>query len=195
MSGRGRQLGRTLLTLLLLCGVGGISVGCQHTVGRNVAGIGNFALVDDDLYRGAQPTREGIESLKRQGVKTVINLRDDADPAERQWVESAGMRYVQIPSNASRVEPAKVREFLDEVKASPRSIFVHCLQGRDRTGLDVAVYRMVEQTWPREAALKELYAHGYNWPFFPGIARYIRTFDPEVFGADPDKSKGTHVGG
>jgi uncharacterized protein (TIGR01244 family) len=157
-----------------------IVTGC-HTVGTRVNGIDNFDTVNASLYRGAQPSREGIEELKRRGVRTVVNLRDDANPDERQWADQAGMRYVVIPMSPMKVEPAKVAAFLDEMKQSPQPVFVHCRQGRDRTGLEVAVYRIVEDDWSREAALKELYAHGYHWAVFPGIARYVKTFDPKQY--------------
>lgn len=159
-----------LLGLLLM-------VGCS-SVGTKVPGIANFAKVDDGLYRGAQPTREGYRTLAHRGVKTVIDLRDDALPDSRSTVETAGMRYVRIGTNAARVEPAKVRAFLQEVAAAPKPIYVHCMRGRDRTGLEVAVYRIVEQGWKREDAINELYAHGHLWALFPGIVRYVETFDP-----------------
>ena len=172
---------RLTFTLLLLTAAGGSGAGCA-TVGKPITGVENFAVVvDDELYRGGQPSYEGITSLKEHGVRTVIDLRDDRNPAERMWVEEAGMAYVNIGTNAGRVEPAKIATFLKEVDEAQKPIFVHCYHGRDRTGLEVAVYRMVEQGWSREAALNELYAHGYHWAWFPGIARYVRTFDPEQF--------------
>jgi uncharacterized protein (TIGR01244 family) len=167
---------RRLMPLLVLV----VLTGC-HTVGRNIDGIDNFDRVDDGLYRGAQPSERGIAELKNRGVQTVIDLRDDRNPNEQKWVENAGMRYINIPSNASRVEPAKVAQFLDAMNDSPGPVFVHCKQGRDRTGLAVGAYRMVDQDWTREATLKDLYDHGYHWALFPGIARYLKTFDPAQF--------------
>jgi uncharacterized protein (TIGR01244 family) len=157
-----------------------IAAGCQ-SVGKPITGVANFAMVDDGLYRGGQPSFDGVQQLKAKGVRTVIDLRDDRNPSEKMWVEEAGIAYVNIPSNASRVDPEKIATFLKEVDEAQKPIFVHCYHGRDRTGLEVAVYRMVEQGWPREAALKELYAHGYHWAVFPGIARYVKTFDPGEF--------------
>jgi tyrosine-protein phosphatase SIW14 len=172
---------RATLTLLMLLMTGAAATGCQ-TVGKPITGIENFAtVVDDELYRGGQPSYEGITSLKEHGVRTVIDLRDDRNPAERMWVEEAGLAYVNIGTNANRVDPAKIAKFLKEIDEAQKPIFVHCYHGRDRTGLEVAVYRIVEQGWPREAALNELYAHGYHWAMFPGIARYLRTFDAEQF--------------
>lgn len=164
------------LAFLLLMLAGGCS-----TVGTRVTGVDNFALVEDGLYRGAQPSQLGVAQLKETGVRTVIDLRDDRNPAERAWVEAAGMTYVNIPTNAAVVEPGKIAAFLDAVKDARRPVFVHCRRGRDRTGLEIAVYRIVEQEWSREAALKELYAHGHQWLAFPGIARYVKSFDAEQY--------------
>ena len=38
-------------------------------------GLPNLHKVSDDLYRGAQPTAEGIKQLQALGIKTIINLR------------------------------------------------------------------------------------------------------------------------
>ena len=167
------------IRILLVATLLAIGAGCQ-TTGTRVAGIDNFAVVDDGprgIYRGAQPSPAGIETLKTRGVKTVIDLRDDARSDARKNVESAGLAYIHIPTNASVTEPAKIRTFLDAMATCQRPVFIHCMQGCDRTGLEVAIYRMAVQNWSREDALRELYAHGYHWALFPGIARYVKTFD------------------
>jgi hypothetical protein len=49
--------------------------------------------------------------------------------------------------------------------------------------LEIAVYRIVMEHWSREDAIGELYAHGYHWGLFPGIAQYVKTFDPSKYRA------------
>ena len=40
-------------------------------------GLSNFYQVTTNLYRGAQPTAQGMAELKAMGVKTVLNpIRD-----------------------------------------------------------------------------------------------------------------------
>src|SRR3712207_3969440 len=39
--------------------------------------IKNFGRVNENFYRGAQPDAEGFAELKKLGVKTVIDLRED----------------------------------------------------------------------------------------------------------------------
>jgi protein tyrosine phosphatase (PTP) superfamily phosphohydrolase (DUF442 family) len=62
-------------------------------------GVANFHLVNDHVYRGAQPGRQGFESLARLAVRTVVDLRGGRERAraERRVVEAAGMRYVNLP--------------------------------------------------------------------------------------------------
>jgi uncharacterized protein (TIGR01244 family) len=172
---------RTTIIAVLLA----ICAGCQ-TSGTRERGIGNFAVVQDGprgIYRGAQPSAAGIEMLKSRGVRTVIDLRDDARPEARKNAEAAGLTYIHIPTNAAATEPAKIRRFLDAMSTCPRPVFVHCMAGCDRTGLEIAMYRVVVENWSREDALRELYAHGYHWAVFPGIARYVKTFDATKFAA------------
>ena len=162
------------------------ATGCAPaTVGLQKSGIDNVAVVDGGpggLYRGAQPSREGIKTLHDDlHVKTVIDLRDDAVPWEADAVKQQGMVYCRIPSDAAVVDPEKIREFLKTLRSAARPVFVHCRQGRDRTGMELAIYRIVDQGWTRERAIDELYAHGFNHFWFPNIDHYLRTFDPNQF--------------
>ena len=66
-------------------------------------GVPNFHQINPQVFRGAQPTAEGWDSLARLGVKVVIDLRQDNEggehliSAEAKAVEAAGMRYVNVP--------------------------------------------------------------------------------------------------
>jgi protein tyrosine phosphatase (PTP) superfamily phosphohydrolase (DUF442 family) len=156
--------------------------GCA-TVGESVPGIGNVAEVDpapDAVYRGGQPSREGIETLRSMGVRTVLDLRADAVPWEREAVKAAGMTYVNIPMVASDVDPGKLARALDVLRTAERPVFLHCRHGRDRTGLSVAAYRLVDQPdqWTRAEVIRDLRRHGQLRLLFPGIERYLKGFDP-----------------
>jgi protein tyrosine/serine phosphatase len=180
---------RTLGILIVL-----IAAGCSSTLGTRVPGIENFGSAGPDVYRGAQPSAKGIEYLSQHGVRTVVNLRDDARPDEAGQVQRLGMHYVLIRSNAAVSNPDQVARFLEVVRTSPRPIFVHCKAGRDRTGLEVAAYRIAVQGWSRDDAIRELYAYGHNWPLFPNIVKFLRTFEP-VPVAPPPPAPVAHVGG
>ena len=178
---------RTSLTLTALCLVL-LATGCS-TIGKSVPGINNFDEVRKDvLYRGAQPSEKGIKTLADRGVRTVVNLRADPLAWEKDAVIQSGMEYVWIPSLAERNDPKVIEKFLATMRERNRPVFVHCRVGRDRTGLNVAAWRIVHEKWSRDEAIHELYAHGYNWMWFPNIERYLRSFDPKTFPTDPGAS-------
>lgn len=118
-----------------------------------------FYQVDEGLYRGGQPSDDGLRQLQRKGIKTVISLRQPskAREQERRLVEQLGMRWVSIPMWFWwRPSDRQVQQFL-EVAADPaqRPVFVHCQQGWNRSGILVAIYRMVAQGWPARRAYAE----------------------------------------
>jgi len=43
----------------------------------SIRGVPNFHTVNDNIYRGGQPSDEGLRALASAGVKTIVDLRDD----------------------------------------------------------------------------------------------------------------------
>ena len=57
---------------------------------------------------------------------------------------------------------------------------IHCQHGADRTGLMSAMYRIIEQGWTKEAAIREMIEGGYGYhPMWRNIIRYIEQVDVE----------------
>jgi protein tyrosine/serine phosphatase len=141
----------------------------------DVQGVQNFAQISAGLYRGAQPTREGFESLRAMGIKTIINLR--AYHTDRRRVGGLGLGYIHLYCRAWIPRDRHVGAFL-KILSDPKNhpVFVHCLHGADRTGCMVAAYRMVEQGWDKVQAAGELKHFGHH-KMFPQIRRYLRRFD------------------
>jgi len=140
-------------------------------------GLPNFYKVSDDLYRGAQPTAEGVEQLKALGIKTIINLR--SSDTDKNLSIPSGIAYETIPMTAWRVDDAEVVRFLQIVGDRSRlPAFVHCRRGADRTGLMVAIYRVAIQSWDKEQAIAEMTEGGFR--FYSGwqnLVQYIRDVD------------------
>jgi tyrosine-protein phosphatase SIW14 len=149
----------------------------------NIAGVPNFHRVNDHLYRGAQPSDQGFQSLANLGVKTIIDLREagDRSVSERKVVEATGMRYVTIPfrgmSAPSPVDVAKVLALFDDASAGP--VFVHCRRGADRTGTVVACYRIAHDGWDNQKALHEAKGFGMSWTE-AAMQHYVMRYQPQV---------------
>ncbi len=125
-------------------------------------GIDNVGRVSPCIFRGRQPDGEGYQTLKSMGIKTVINLRAVHD--ERKEVESAGMKYLELPlpmTQGVRVESLKeiVHAMSDP---SNQPVYIHCALGQDRTGIVVAAYRMDVDGWSYDDAEKEMQSFGFN---------------------------------
>lgn len=136
----------------------------EHFV--RLPGLPGIGRVAPGIFRGAQPEPEGYATLKEIGIRTVINLRQCH--GEREAVEAAGMRYVEIPmSFFTKADPTTVRKALS-VMTDPANqpVFLHCSRGVDRAGVVVAVYRMEVDGWSEEEAEAELDALGFHKIWF-----------------------------
>jgi len=125
-------------------------------------GLSNLGRVAPGICRGAMPGPGGYATLKRMGIRTVVNLR--TTESEKKQVEAAGMRSVEIPMNMlGNGDIGKVDRVV-EIMADPtqQPVFVHCKLGEDRTGIVVAAYRMKIEGWPLELAEAEMESFGFN---------------------------------
>jgi len=86
---------------------------------------------------------------------------------------------MRIAMHAWRIEDRKVLEFLKIVTNPQRQpVFVHCRRGADRTGVMIAVYRVVRQGWSRDAAVEEMTKGGYGFRFFwQNLVDYVKDLD------------------
>jgi|SRR5579862_9152731 len=141
-------------------------------------GILNFGRVSEHLYRGAQPDAAGIKSLKKLGVKLIVNLRMAGECWKDEAAEAAanGILYTNFPmSGTSRPSDQQVTQILSLFENCRDAIFVHCQHGCDRTGTIVACYRIQHDGWSNELALLEARHYGISrWEFL--MQRFVRNF-------------------
>lgn len=127
----------------------------------------NFYKVNDTLYRGGQPRKEGFAELKELGIKTVIYLRSKEDKAEREkkLAEAAGMNFIHFPlGNWDRPDQDNINKVLASIStAANQPVFVHCKRGADRTGTVIAAYRMTHDGWDAKQASDEAERLGIGW--------------------------------
>jgi tyrosine-protein phosphatase SIW14 len=145
-----------------------------------LTGVPNAAQISDALSRGAQPSAQGFAELKKLGVTTIVNLREQGQEVEweRKVAESLGIRYVNIPVRGwLSPSDAQVAQFLKLFHEAPgQRVFVHCQYGEDRTGVMVATYRIAQQNWTVDQAVNEMYAFGFHYYLYPAMQSYVREF-------------------
>ncbi len=171
--------------ILFASAFAGVAFGADPLV---VAGVGNFHKVDDNVYRGAQPTDDGFRNLARLGIKTVVDLRefDQRSREEEAIVKAAGMRYINIPMRGmetpSNESVLKALGFLEDT--STGAVFVHCMRGADRTGNVIACYRVEHDHWKNDRALAEARSLGMSW-FEKSIQHFVLRYQPRSLDAAP----------
>jgi len=161
-----------------------------HIAGTHatVKGIPNFGVVNPSLYRGGVPSPAGIEELHQKGIEIVVDLRGH-NRSEETAVTKLGMKYVAIPSHCPFPGDKTYAKFLQVIEENPgKKVFVHCRLGDDRTGMAVAAYRMAEQGWSADEAMKEMQAFGFTGVYHaicPGMRDYEEKF-PERLRKSPE---------
>ena len=130
------------------------------------------------IYCGGQlRSRTDYEQLQRLGVKTVVDLRvwrRAAMQREQARLASMGIRYIQSPIGFTPQQDGSPEQAL-RIIADPRlqPVYVHCNLGKDRAGLEIALYRTRYQGWQPADADREMQQHagrrilrrmeGYIW--------------------------------
>jgi uncharacterized protein (TIGR01244 family) len=145
--------------------------------------IFNFGKVNEEYYRGAQPTGNDYAALAGLGVKTIVNLTNekDGDANERALAEQHGMQYVHIPMSTRRPPTdAEILAFLAAVDAEG-AVYVHCVGGRHRTGVMTAVYRMTRDGLTGVQAFQEMKQFKYGPDFLhPEFKKFVHTYQPKA---------------
>jgi protein tyrosine/serine phosphatase len=180
----------TALACLLISAAGGQptgQAGQSRKAARRAAAaeagvdLPNFGRINDHYFRGAQPLPRQYDDLAAIGVKTIVDLRDDARPYAKEAAERAGLRYINLPLNDRQYPPEDAAErFLAIVNDQANwPVYVHCAGGRHRTGAMTAVYQMAVDGWDVNRAYAEMkqydfYTRSGHKPYRTYVFDYYR---------------------
>ena len=108
-----------------------------------------------------------LRSRLAAGVKTVIDLAAEGDPAEEANAKGAGMQFVRIPMTTHQSPgPQTITEFLSLVNdPAKQPVYVHCIGGKHRTGVMTAIYRMTAEAWSPVRAFNEMKQYKFGADF------------------------------
>lgn len=148
-----------------------------------IAGLPNLNQVAPNLYRSAQPTAEGfVAAQSTLKVLTVINLRESQTDAV--LLKDVHIEEQSVPMNAMDIKEADVISALKLIKAGEAKgpVLVHCKHGADRTGVVIAMYRILYQGWSKTQAIDEMKHGGFNFhSVFFNIPTFVKNADIAVY--------------
>jgi len=178
-----RHTRRAIVTSLLVLALADAAAAQERpaTWARSVAldGVPNLHTVAPNIFRSAQPNAAGFRALAAQhGVKTVISMR--ANHSDAALVSGTGIAAVPFPTNTWHIRRSSVVGALRTLRTASRTapVLLHCQHGADRTGLIMALYRVLYQGWSKEAALDEMRNGDFGYhPVWGNIPRFIRRVD------------------
>jgi protein-tyrosine phosphatase len=144
-------------------------------------GFWSFAIpMPNIISRSGQPTITEFDWLKKEGVKSIVDLRVDGeygetgDDSRLTGFNDLKFNYLYLPmKDGSPPTDEQAKRFL-AFAANPanRPLHIHCRGGYGRTGTLVALYRFAFQSWPINEAIKEsrlfrsgISARQKNWLF------------------------------
>jgi len=138
----------------------------------------NFWKLNDTLYRSEQPDKTDFIYLNSIGIKSILNLR--SQHTDKESIGSLCITEYNVEMDAEKFSDNEIIEALKAIQISPKPILVHCRHGSDRTGVVIAMYRIIFQNWTKEQALLELQNGGYGFhTIYANIPDYINNVNVE----------------
>ena len=135
----------------------------------------NFYRVDELLFRSAQLDGNDAAKLHELGVKSIVNLRHFSRGGDKR-VFGDQFWLANKPLRSWEIKPAQIADVLRTIRERQKegAVLVHCYHGADRTGLVVAMYRVIYQGWSLDAARSEMIEGGYGFhPMWQDIAGFL----------------------
>jgi protein tyrosine/serine phosphatase len=142
-------------------------------------GLPNLHQVTTNLFRGAQPTEQGMAELKAMEIKTVINLR--AFHSDKDELAGTDLKAERLYVKTWHPKDEDVVRFLKIVTdTNSQPTFVHCQHGADRTGVMCAMYRIAVCGWTKQEAIAEMTKGGFGFhPVWKNLIRYVERANVE----------------
>jgi protein tyrosine/serine phosphatase len=163
-------------------------------IGSLAAGIGwdfgiqkNFGtVVPGKMYRSGQPSEAQLDKwIQEYGFKSILVMRGGVPPYEKELAERYGIKIYHVPFSAAKGlgegQWEAIRPILTDKSNLP--ILVHCHGGGDRSGIVTVLYRVEEQGWSLEKALREMNRYYHVSIRYPALQKQLR----ERFRAVPEE--------
>jgi len=130
----------------------------------------NLYQVDNFLFRSEQLRAADVPLIKANNINAIVSLRffdqDEDQELLANVAEDADVTLYNQPLKSWHVTPKEIAQILQQIKelqTQNQRVLVHCYHGADRTGLIIAMYRIIDQGWSIAAAKQEMTAGGFGY--------------------------------
>lgn len=123
--------------------------------GTDMPGLHNVFVLSKNIISGSEPHgREGLASVAKLGVKTVISVDGQVPDAEE--ARALGMRYVHLPIQYKQIAQDEWMALTKTFRECTPPFYVHCFHGQHRGPTAAAVGRRTLDAANAEQAIAEM---------------------------------------
>ena len=136
----------------------------------------NLFQLNDSIFRSEQPDKKGYGEIHQLKIKSILSLYPNSEDKKLTWKYNFDHYHVNMYSDDfSDKDIAKALYFI-EIAHKP--LLIHCKHGSDRTGLVIAMYRIMFNNWTRQNAIDEMKKgdFGFNEKY-ENMIEYIQKVD------------------
>jgi len=137
--------------------------------------LDRFRLITKGLYRGSCPSIKDVNVLHDvYGIKKIVSLDQKCGERINRVCKLLGIKHIIIPINMKDFEPiARLLSYnLHELLIDGGPTYVHCLHGKDRTGMVVAMYQCQYMGYSYERAIAEAKKLGFGIGLDPSVVKF-----------------------
>ena len=118
------------------------------SIASSLKGLPNFGTVTKKLSRSAQPNEVGFIHLKELGVDIIFKLdRDDEYSDKKEELNFGGAIFNRSlkTKEVTKEQAINIANELQNELQNNKRVHVHCIKGKDRTGLVIGTWKMLYQ--------------------------------------------------
>ncbi|EME38570.1 hypothetical protein DOTSEDRAFT_75925 [Dothistroma septosporum NZE10] len=152
----------------------------------------NYGAVERNaIYRSGKPAKENLDFIGALDVRTMLTLIDPSaddkkiDAEVYDFIQAFDIKHENViitpnkDKDGTRISPDSLcQALLIVLNPVNHPVYIHCNQGRHRTGCIVACLRKIQQ-WPIEEILTEYNTYAHPKPRKEDLA-FIKAFDPSI---------------
>lgn len=142
----------------------------------SIGRLKNIYKIDEGIYRSEQPDQNDFISLQKTGLSEVLNLR-------RYWKDNnkarkTDLKLHHISMKAGDIKERDVIKALKLINDRKGPMLIHCWHGSDRTGMLIAMYRVLFQNWSKENAIHEMTKGNFGFhSVYSNLIDFVRDAD------------------